>query len=82
MLRINVLIKFGRKIYLPFIMLYKSYFRKDFEKRMEERERIEEIERLKYRQQLDDKADKEKEKVADFYKDVEKFQVETVVNNS
>ena len=63
-------------------MLYNSYFRKDFEKRMEERERIEEIERLKYRQQLDDKADKEKEKVADFYKDVEKFQVETVVNNN
>ena len=63
-------------------MLYKSYFRKDFEKRMEEREKIEEIERLKYRQKLDDKADREKEKVADFYKDVEKFQVETVVNHN
>ena len=63
-------------------MLYNSYIRKDFEKRMEEREKIEEIERLKYRQKLDDKADREKEKVADFYKDVEKFQVETVVNHN
>ena len=63
-------------------MLYNSYIRKDFEKRMEEREKLEEIERLKYRQKLDDKADREKEKVADFYKDVEKFQVETVVNHN
>ena len=69
-------------MYLPFIMLYNSYIRKDFEKRMEEREKIEEIERLKYRQKLDDKADREKEKVAEFYKDVEKFQVETVVNHN
>ena len=63
-------------------MLYNSYIRKDFEKRMEEREKLEEIERLKYRQKLDDKADREKEKIADFYKDVEKFQVETVVNHN
>ena len=46
---------------------------------MEEREKIEEIQRLKYRQKLDDKADKEKEKVADFYKDVEKFQVKAIM---
>ena len=63
-------------------MLYNSYIRKDFEKRMEEREKLEEIERLKYRQKLDEKADREKEKVADFYKDVEKFQVGTVVNHN
>ena len=69
-------------MYLPSMMLYNSYIRKDFEKRMEEREKIEEIERLKYRQKLDDKADREKEKVAEFYKDVEKFQVETVVNHN
>ena len=48
---------------------------------MEERERLEEIERLKYRQQLDDRADQEKEKIADFYKDVENFQVKSILSH-
>ena len=50
-------------------------FRKDFEKKMQEREVEEAIERIRYRKQLDEKSDREKEKIAGFYKDVSNFQV-------
>ena len=55
------------------------YFRKEFEKKIEERERTEDIERIQYRQYLDDKLDEEKEKLKHFYKDVSKFQVITII---
>ena len=42
---------------------------------MQEREVEEAIERIRYRKQLDEKSDREKEKIADFYKDVSNFQV-------
>ena len=49
--------------------------RKDFEKKLQEREVEEAIERIRYRKQLDEKSDREKEKIAGFYKDVSNFQV-------
>ena len=55
------------------------HFRKEFAKQIEERERIEDIERIKYREHLDGKLDEEKEKLTYFYKDVEKFQVITTI---
>ena len=42
---------------------------------MQEREVEEAIERIRYRKQLDEKSDREKEKIAGFYKDVSNFQV-------
>ena len=42
---------------------------------MQEREVEEAIERIRYRKQLDEKSDREKEKMANFYKDVSNFQV-------
>ena len=42
-------------------------FRKDFEKQIEEREMIEELERVKYRRNLDDKVDQQNEKLKKFY---------------
>ena len=50
-------------------------FRKDFEMRIKERDKVEAAERLQYRAQLDDKTDQRKEAKKDFYKDVSKFQV-------
>ena len=52
-----------------------NIFRKDFVQRLKEREEIEATERQKYRLQLDERADQEKQKVKHFYKDVERFQV-------
>ena len=51
------------------------YSRKDFEKQMADREKMEDFERWKYRQHLDDKVDQQKETQRHFYKDVSKFQV-------
>ena len=42
---------------------------------MLEREKVEALERIKYRQILDEKSDLVKEKHKNFYKDVENFQV-------
>ena len=42
---------------------------------MQEREVEEAIERIRYRKLLDEKSDREKEKIAGFYKDVSNFQV-------
>ena len=43
--------------------------------RINEREKVEEAERLKYRSQLDDKADKRNANKREFYKDLSRFQV-------
>ena len=58
-----------------FSISFVLYFRKDFEKKLQEREVEEAIERIRYRKQLDEKSDREKEKIAGFYKDVSNFQV-------
>ena len=43
--------------------------------RINAREKVEEAERLKYRSQLDDKADKRNANKREFYKDLSRFQV-------
>ena len=42
---------------------------------MADREKLEEVERRRYRQHLDEESDQEKEKKRYFYKDVSNFQV-------